>query len=61
MKAQTVEPTTWITDSLTYSSPIKIFFDHSVAVSGQPSFDQLSFGFREKFSVIRVVLNEPVR
>lgn len=61
MKAQTVEPTTWIRDCLTYSSPVEIFFDHSVAVSGQSSFDQLSFGFREKFSGIRVVLNEQVR
>lgn len=61
MKAQTIEPTTRITDCLTYSSPVEIFFDHSIAVSGQSSFDQLFFGFREKFGGIRVVLNEPVR
>lgn len=61
MKAQAIQPTVWVPNCFKYSTPVKFFFYHCIAVRGQSSLNEFPLGFRKELGSIWIVLDEPVR
>lgn len=61
MKAQTIQPTLWVLESVQHVGPREALIVSGVAVGSQSGADETTLLVRDELSSVGVVLNEPIR